>query len=113
MATQDEPLRIDETQKRLLDWTYQQAPSERLAAQILDAEGYKDIDPSHPLGGRDDGRDGECNRNGEKGVWAVYFARGQKSLNDIETKLKADINAALRHNPQFPGVRDESRITSC
>lgn len=101
MATQDEPLRIDETQKRLLDWTYQQAPSERLAAQILDAEGYKDIDPSHPLGGRDDGRDGECNRNGEKGVWAVYFARGQKSLNDIETKLKADINAALRHNPQF------------
>ena len=44
MATHDELVRVDETQKRLLDWTYQQAPSERLAAQILDAEGYKDID---------------------------------------------------------------------
>jgi len=29
MAPQDEPLRTDETQKRLLDWGYQQPPSER------------------------------------------------------------------------------------
>lgn len=49
MAEQTEPMRIDETQKRLLDWSYSQPPSERLAAQVLDAEGYGDIDPSHPL----------------------------------------------------------------
>lgn len=99
MATQDEPLRVDETPKRLLDWTYPQ--SERLAAQVLDAEDYKHIDPSHPLGGRDDGRDGECTRDGDKGVWAVYFPRGQQSLNGIETKLKADIAAARKHDPVF------------
>jgi hypothetical protein len=101
MAPQDEPLRTDETQKRLLDWTYGQPPSERLAEQILDPEGYKDIDPSHPLGGRDGGRDGECSREGEKGVWAVYFPRGQQTLKDIEGKLKADVEAARKHDPRF------------
>ncbi|OBH30814.1 hypothetical protein A5692_18515 [Mycobacterium sp. E342] len=100
----DEPLRTDETQKRLLDWTYDQPPSERLAAQILDAEGYEDIDPSHPLGGPDAGRDGECTRNGENGVWAVYFPRGQQTLKAIEDKLKADIEAARKHNPKFLAV---------
>lgn len=97
----DEPLRTDETQKRLLDWSYQQPPSERLAPLLLDPEGYKEIDPSHPLGGPDDGRDGECTHNGEKGVWAVYFPRNQKSLKEIENKLKADIEAARKHDPKF------------
>lgn len=97
----DEPLRTDETHKRLLDWSYGQPPSERLAAQILDAEGYRDIDPSHPLGGPDGGRDGECAHGGEKGVWAVYFPRGQQSLADIQGKLKADVDAAAKHEPEF------------
>jgi hypothetical protein len=44
-APQEEPIRVDETQKRLLDWSYSQPPSERLAVQVLDAEGYEDIDP--------------------------------------------------------------------
>jgi hypothetical protein len=92
---------MDETQKRLLDWTYQQPPSERLAALILDDEDYKDIDPSHPLGGPDGGRDGECTRYGENGVWAVYFPRHQQTLKEIENKLKADIDAARKHNPEF------------
>ena len=99
VATLDEPLRVDETPKRLLDWTYPQ--SERLAAQVLDAEDYKDIDPSHPLGGPDDGRDGECTRHGEKGVWAVYFPRGQQTLNAIEKKLKDDIASARKHESVF------------
>lgn len=101
MATHDEPLRMDETHKRLLDWTYGQPPSERLAAQILDDAGYEDIDPSHPLGGPDGGCDGECTRDGETGVWAVYFPRGQQTLKEIEDKLKADIAAARKHNPEF------------
>lgn len=101
MTTEDEPLRMDETHKRLLDWTYGQPPSERLAAQILDDADYKDIDPSHPLGGPDGGRDGECTRDGEHGVWAVYFPRNQQTLKEIEDKLKADIEAARKHNPEF------------
>jgi hypothetical protein len=101
VATRDEPLRMDETHKRLLDWTYGQPPSERLAALVLDDEGYKDIDPSHPLGGPDGGRDGECTRDGEKGVWAVYFPRGQQTLKAIETKLQGDIDEARKHEPEF------------
>lgn len=97
----DELLRIDETQFRLLEWTQAQPPSERLAAQILDAEGYEDIDPSHPLGGKDGGRDGHCTRNGESWTWAVYFPRGQKDFdNDIKPKVKKDIEAARKHSPK-------------
>lgn len=99
MAEDDELLRIDETQFRLLEWTQGQAPAERLAAQILDAEGFKDVDPSHPLGGKDGGRDGECTRDGEPWVWAVYFPRGQKDFNEIKTKFGKDVEAARKHNP--------------
>lgn len=101
MAPQDdEALGGDETQRRLLDWREGQTPSEYLAALILDAEGYGDIDPSHPLGGPDDGRDGHCTKNGESWTWAVYFPRGQHDLRVIETKLTADIEAARKHNPK-------------
>ena len=44
--------RIDETWHRLRDWTLGQSPSERLAAQVLIFEGYKSVNPSHPLGGK-------------------------------------------------------------
>ena len=70
-AQDDEALGGDETQIRLLDWRQGQTPSEYLAALILDAEGYTDIDPSHPLGGPDGGRDGHCTTNGEPWTWAV------------------------------------------
>ena len=41
-----------ETWHRLLEWDKGQAPSERLAALLLANEGFKNVDPSHPLGGR-------------------------------------------------------------
>ncbi len=49
--------RDDETWHRLREWTKGQTPSERLAAQILIHEGLIDLDPSHPLGGKDGGKD--------------------------------------------------------
>jgi hypothetical protein len=99
VTTSGDEARIDETWHRLLDWTYGQAPSERLAALILDEEGYKDIDPSHPLGGKDGGRDGECLRDGNKWTWAVHFPRGQQDLNTTKTKLQDDIAVARKHDP--------------
>lgn len=59
-------IRYDETWHRLQQWTNAQAPSERLAAQILVDAGYTDIDPSHPLGGKDGGKDAICNRDGKR-----------------------------------------------
>ena len=42
-----------ETWHRLLEWDKGQAPAERLAAVVLFSDGFRNVDPSHPLGGRD------------------------------------------------------------
>ena len=61
---------------RLLEWDKGQAPSERLAALLLSNEGFKNVDPSHPLGGRDGLKDMMLSYNGSKWIGAVYFPRG-------------------------------------
>lgn len=83
--------RWDETWHRLREWTNGQPPSERMAAQILLHEGYTNLDPSHPLGGRDGTKDAICQKDGQRWVMAVYFPRGQKSFNDIEEKFLNDL----------------------
>lgn len=90
--------RIDETWHRLREWTYGQTPSERLAAQILAHQGYS-VDPSHPLGGPDGGRDAICTRGDRTWVMAVYFPRGDKSFGDIEGKFNSDLAKAREHAP--------------
>jgi len=82
--------RWDETWHRLRQWTNGQAQSERLAAQILLSEGYHNVDPSHPLGGRDGGKDALCERDGQKWIMAVYFPRGQRPFGEIQRKLLDD-----------------------
>ena len=57
-----------ETFYRLLEWDKGQATSERLAALILEQEGFRDIDPSHPLGGKDGGKDMLCEFNNFKWI---------------------------------------------
>ncbi len=89
-------LRWDETWHRLLEWTSGQGPSERLAAQILLSEGFEALDPSHPLGGKDGGKDAVCAKEGHRWVMAVYFPRGPQSFKDIEEKFHADFDSALR-----------------
>ena len=90
--------RCDETWHRLREWTMGQAPSERMAAQILIDAGYNDLDPSHPLGGRDGGKDALCSKQGKTWVMAVYFPRGQKDLSEIRTKFEGDLAGALRND---------------
>jgi tetratricopeptide (TPR) repeat protein len=82
--------RWDETWHRLSEWTSGQGPSERLAAQVLFDDGFTSLDPSHPLGGRDGGKDAIAWRSGEKWVMAVYFPRGRRSLREIKEKLVTD-----------------------
>lgn len=84
------PLRPDETWHRLREWTYGQAQSERLSHQIVAAEGYRRIDPSHPLGGRDGKRDAIAYRNEQKFIVACYFPRGQQEFRDIQDKFRSD-----------------------
>ncbi|MEV8437525.1 tetratricopeptide repeat protein [Actinosynnema sp. NPDC051121] len=83
-------LRWDETWHRLREWTQGQGPSERLAAQVLLADGYRNLDPSLPLGGPDGGRDALVERHNERWVMAVYFPRGKVSFGQIRRKVISD-----------------------
>lgn len=82
--------RWDETWHRLREWTAGQAPSERLSAQVLQDQGFKEVDPSHPLGGTDAGADALAERDGERWVMAVYFPRGQQEFATIKKKFLDD-----------------------
>ena len=92
--------RWDETWHRLREWTSGQGPSERLAAQILIAEGYSGLDPSHPLGGKDGGKDAFCTKEGDRWVMAVYFPRAQQSFADVKAKFLGDASGARANQAQ-------------
>jgi len=90
--------RWDETWHRLNEWTSGQGPSERLAAQVLFEDGFTELDPSHPLGGRDGKKDAIAWRSNEKWVMAVYFPRGQKPFAEIKEKLLNDYAGVATNN---------------
>lgn len=71
--------------------------SERLAALILEQEGFRDVDPSHPLGGKDGGKDMLCEFNGFKWIGAVYFPRGLQNFSAIKKKYRHDLEGAYRN----------------
>lgn len=84
-------MRWDSTWRLLLEWTDGQGRSECLAAQALAREGFESIDPSHPLGGPDGGKDAVCTKGGQRWVMAVYFPRGQQSLTATKAKFLSDL----------------------
>ncbi|MGW7682152.1 hypothetical protein ACWGID_15515 [Kribbella sp. NPDC054772] len=90
--------RWDETWHRLLEWTSGQAPAERLAVQILLAEGFERVDPSHPLGGRDGGKDAVCIRDGVRHIAGFYFPRRQQPFAEIKSKFASDLESARERN---------------
>src|SRR5690349_15053699 len=92
--------RWDETWHRLREWTNGQAPSERLAAHVLTQEGYTDLDPSHPLGGKDGRKDALCWKGGVLWLMAVYFPRGQQSYADIKKKFLDDAKGVPANGAQ-------------
>jgi hypothetical protein len=92
--------RYDETWHRLREWTKGQTPSERLAAQILIHEGFQNFDPSHPLGGRDGGKDAIADKDGMRFAMAAYFPRGQQTFNKIRTKFEGDLAGAKKSSAE-------------
>lgn len=87
-----------ETWHRLLEWDRGQAPAERLAAIILNSDGFQSVDPSHPLGGRDALRDLQFIFNGSEWIGGVYFPRGQKSFTEIKNKFEHDIEGVKKYH---------------
>lgn len=80
-----------ETWHRLLEWDKGQTPSERLAAVLLNSQGYTDVDPSHPLGGPDGAKDILLQKDELSMIAAVYFPRGAKSFSETKNKFQDDI----------------------
>lgn len=90
--------RPDETWHRLRDWTIGSAMAERLAAQILLAQGFSDLDPGSPLGGPDGWKDASCTKDGQPWIMTAYFPLGQKDFNTIKRKLEIDLIGVGRNN---------------
>jgi len=88
----------DETWARLRDWTKGQKASERLAAHILQIEGYISLDPVHPLGGPDRLKDIICVRDNKQWIGAVYFPKGEKSFLEIKNKFIGDLKGVSSNN---------------
>ncbi|MDD3416186.1 MAG: hypothetical protein PHY47_19660 [Lachnospiraceae bacterium] len=86
-----------ETWHRLIEWDKGQAASERLSAAILISEGFDNVDPSHPLGGKDGGKDIKCQFNGSLWIGAVYFPRGQQLFNTTKDKFIHDVIGAKKN----------------
>lgn len=86
-----------ETWHRLLLWDKGQPQSERLAADVLDVEGFSSIDPMHPLGGRDSLKDLILQKNGHRWIAAVYFPSGEKSYAKIRKKFESDLQGVERN----------------
>jgi hypothetical protein len=81
----------------LIEWTNGSGPAERLSAQVLIHEGFEGLDPSHPLGGPDGGKDAVCWKNGKKWIMAVYFPRGQQDIGTIRSKFAMDFRGVERN----------------
>ena len=88
----------DETWVRIKQWTGAQKASERLSGHILRADRFESIDPSHPLGGRDDLKDIICKKDDKKWVCGCYFPRGQKRFAQIKKKFNDDLKGVVKHN---------------
>jgi len=86
-----------ETWNRLLNWDKGQTPSERLASLILTSQEYKNVDPSHPLGGQDGGKDVLVSKDELNLVAGVYFPRGQKSFKEIKEKFLEDFEGVEKN----------------
>jgi hypothetical protein len=99
--------RYDETWHRLRDWTKGQPFSERLAVQILIHEDFHELDPSHPLGGKDGGKDAIAKKAGKRFVMAAYFPRGRQSLTDIKHKFEADLEGARNNDAGIAFVTNQ------
>lgn len=87
-----------ETWYRLLEWDKGQTPAERLAAIILNSEGFRNIDPSHPLGGKDGLKDMVLSYQAKKWIGAVYFPRGQQDFAEIKKKFSHDLEGVKKNN---------------
>jgi len=82
----------------LSNWEKGSGDAERLCADLLRLDAFEDVDPQHPLGGPDGGKDILCSKDGNTFVAAVHFPREPITFAATTSKFASDIEASLKHN---------------
>lgn len=101
-----------ETLHRLRFWLGGQAASEGLAAQVLLSQGFTDLDPAHPMGGRDGGKDAICLKDGHRWVMAAYFPSEQQTFSAIKKKFQGDLIGARKNSAFGMAFVTNQKITN-
>ncbi len=81
----------------LTHWEKGSTDAERLCADLLRTDGF-DVDPQHPLGGPDGGKDILCTKDDNTFVAAAHFTRQAVSFSATKRKFKSDLAASLKHD---------------
>lgn len=89
-----------DTEQALVMWRGAPHDSERMCAQLLLLTEYREVDPSHPLGGPDGTKDAVCVGKGKRWVMAVHFTRDPVEFKDIETKFREDAKGIAKNGAQ-------------
>lgn len=87
----------DETTETLSNWKKDQKSAERLASSILRLDNFTDIDPSHPMGGRDGTKDIICKKDDKTFIVAVYFPRTSQTFTTISKKFLQDFSGVSKN----------------
>lgn len=82
----------------LTNWEKGSGDAERLCADLLRMDAFDDVDPQHPLGGPDGGKDILCTKDGNTFVAAVHFPRKQITVTAIKKKFTEDLEASRKHD---------------
>ncbi len=86
------------TESQLRDWHSGQVEAERLAAAILNLDGFTEIDPQSPQGGPDGQKDILCSKNLMRFVCGVYVPTTDVTFPTVKRKFIDDLKGAVRHN---------------
>ncbi len=81
----------------LKTWDQQSTTAERLCADILRLNGFKDVDPQQPRGGKDGGKDILCSKDGTTFVAACHFPHDSVSFAKTRKKFSDDLAASKKH----------------
>ncbi|MCI1780181.1 MAG: hypothetical protein LKI53_09540 [Bacteroidales bacterium] len=87
-----------ETFERLRNWERGQTASEKLSAQFLIYNKYININPSHPRGGPDGGKDIICYKGRKKMIVACFFPKSKRPFSEIKNKFINDSQGISKNN---------------
>lgn len=81
----------------LSNWEKGSSDAERLCADLLRMDAFEDVDPQHPLGGPDGGKDILCTKDGNTFIAAVHFPRSPISFALTTSKFASDLDGSIKH----------------